>query len=207
MRRRGLSLAEALVTVAALALLTSMVAQVFRASATFQTRVQVGGRDSEALALGISAVLRELPEALPIYTLNGAMYEPPGGPKAEAVLQPQPGRVGDRLEFTEMDPARVGPLQLDQFVATNPAFYRQVAWFAAGDALLREVRPFDGTRFVAVEPARAVTRVPGATLIFTVQAVTGVPYVTGTAWRVSLKATRPGIPDQEASAYVHLRRP
>lgn len=204
-RRGGLSLAEALVTLAALALLSGMVAQVFRASGTFQARTQVGGRNAEALSLGLLSIVRELPEALPVYTLNGGIYEPVGGPPAEAVLQPLPGRVTDRLEFTEMDPGRVGPLQLDLFVATDPSFYRQVALFAAGDALLREVRPFDGSRFVAREPARPVTRVPGATLTLTVQAVTGVAYVTGTAYRVSLKATQPGIPDQESSAYVHLR--
>lgn len=209
-RRRGLSLLEALVTLAALALLGTMVAHLFRAGGVLQVRSQEGGRVQEALAAGLHQVVRELPEALAVYNLNGGLYVPPGTTtQAEAVIAPQPGQVSTQLQFTEVDPNKVGPLALDGFVATDPSYYRQVVYLATGDALLREVRPYDPLtgRYTATQAARAVTRVPGTTVTLSVQAVTGTAYVTGTSYRVSLRATAADarIPVQEVTAYVYVR--
>lgn len=214
MRRReqGASLAETLVTVTVLSLLTSVAYTMFRAGATFQSH---GMREAEVarnLALGLHHVARELPEAVPIYDLNGALYTPPGGSPVVAVSSPaSAGTTASELIFLELDPGKVSPTDLADFVATDPSNYRQIRYYASGEDLLREVRPYDSLsgQFTAVAAASVITNVPDHALSLAVTAVdpNQANYVDGIAYRVRLGATRTGAasPTGEVSAYVYLR--
>lgn len=202
-RSRAFSLAEALVGLAIIGVLSTMVAQLFQVGALLGTQGQRGARAEEALALGLHSIVRELPEASPIYTLNGAIFRTSGGMLCEAVTVPELGETSGFLEFLELDPAQVGPLQLDQFVATDPSFYRLVSWVAVGDSLMREVRPYNAVRgdFVAAAAARATTRLPGFFIVLYTRSLGSSEY------RITLQARSddPHEPTREVVAHVHLR--
>ena len=212
---RGTTLLELLMTVAVVSLLLTMTFEIFRTGVALQTKGETQTRVDEALWLGLHEVCRELPEAVPIYTMNGGLLRLGGGDdEADAVLQPRPGETEERLEFLELDPVRVDPLRMQDFVATNPAFYRKVSYFAEGDSLWREASPYDphGTRFRAADPPMRVVRCLGRELSLRVEAMEPAAggFVEGMTYRITLGARAAGQDDDEESprevtGYAYLR--
>lgn len=209
-RKRGTTVLEVLVTLAVLSVLTTLVFEVFRTGVTLQVRGQVGSRIQDNLWIGYNSLARELPEAQPIFAGTGQLYLLPGGLRAEAVQVPARGATSDRLEFLQIDPNRVDPLQMESFLATDPVNYRRVAWFARDGGLYRQVFRWDATSsgFDAAEPEQRIAGVPDCTVSLSVTSMDPrtTPYVAERSYRIELSAV-PADSTQESrkvSGYVHL---
>lgn len=209
-RKRGTTVLEVLVTLAVLSVLTTLVFEVFRTGVTLQVRGQVGSRIQDSLWIGYNSLARELPEAQPIFAVTGQLYLLPGGMRAEAVQVPARGATSDRLEFLQVDPNRVDPLQMESFLATEPGNYRRVAWFARDGGLYRQVFRWNATSsaFDAAEPEQRITGVPDGTVTLSVTSMDPrtTPYVADRSYRIVLTAV-PADRTQESrkvSGYVHL---
>lgn len=207
---RGATLLEVLVTLAVLSVLTTLVFEVFRTGVTLQVRGQAQSRIEDNLWVGFNSIARELPEAVPLFAVTGQLYVLPGGMICEAVQSPAPGATADRLEFLQYDPNRVDPLRMESFMATDPANYRRVAWFARDGGLYRQVSRWNpvSSAFDAAEPEQRIAGVPEGTLGLSVAGLDAAttPYVAERSYRVVLTAV-PADRNQDSrkvSGYVHL---
>lgn len=179
--RRGLTLAETLVALALMAVLsTSLLAAV---NLSLFHWVRLGNRVDAASSarLAMSALTQELRGGLPDSTPNGYLRLTPAV-SPTAVLTPNANVPNaTELVFTEADPVRWDPLSAG-FDASDPSLYRRVRYRAVAGRILREVTTFTSAGSVSEVREALVARGDRAALavawrapdLFDVQATVGV---------------------------------